>query len=72
MNRKNLYAILPSPDEILIGEYQAIHNTLMDAVNEWTTNENEDISVFARSVLVELREWASFLINRLDRACDKS
>ena len=53
MNRTDLYRILPHPEEIGQSEYWAIHNLLVDAVNEWVSTDSEDVSLFATTLLEE-------------------
>lgn len=65
MNRKELFALLPNPDVIGASEYRIIHNTLIDAVNEWISSEDEDILGFALAVLSEINEWSSKLIDTI-------
>lgn len=65
MNRKELFALLPNPDVIGASEYRAIHNILVDAVNEWITREDEDVFGFALAVLSEINEWSSKLIDTI-------
>lgn len=67
MNRKELYALLPDPDEVGTAEYRAIHNLLVDAVNEWISHEDNDVSGFALAVLSEVSEWASKLIDDIGK-----
>jgi len=67
MNRRELYALLPTPESIGASEYTALHNFLVDAVNEWTDDDNEDIVLFATTILEELREWTQTIINRIVR-----
>lgn len=63
MNRKELFALLPDPDAIGASEYRAIHNTLVDAVNEWITREDEDVFGFTLAVLSEINEWSAKLLD---------
>lgn len=63
MNRRELLAVLPNPDSIGASEYRAIHNTLVDAVNEWITHEDEDIFGFVLAVLSEFNEWSTNLLD---------
>lgn len=63
MNRRELLAVLPNPDSIGASEYRAIHNMLVDAVNEWITHEDEDIFGFVLAVLSEFNEWSTNLLD---------
>ena len=63
MNRTDLYRILPHPEEIGQSEYWAIHNLLVDAVNEWASTDSEDVSLFATTLLEEVAGWSMALSN---------
>lgn len=62
MNRDDFYRILPRPEEISAGEYSAIHDFLVDAINDYISSEDEDIEPFVIAVLEEVSEWATHLI----------
>lgn len=63
MNRRELLALMPDPDKIGASEYRAIHSTVVDAVNEWITHEDEDIFGFVLAVLSEINEWSTNLLD---------
>lgn len=67
MNRKQLYALLPDPDEMGQAEYRAIHNLLVDAVNEWISSEDEDVTDFAEAIMREVIGWAESVLDKIER-----
>lgn len=67
MNRRELLALLPLPEAIKADEYTAVHDFLVDAVNGWVVYTDEDVTLFASTVLVEIREWATYIANLIER-----
>jgi len=67
MNRKQLYSLLPDPDEMGQTEYRVVHNYLVDAINEWISSDDEDISDFAEAVMLEVIGWAEFVLEKIER-----
>jgi hypothetical protein len=67
MNRRELLALLPKPEDIGALEYTAVHNMLVDAVNDWVVHPEEDITLFVSTVLTETREWATYISNLIER-----
>lgn len=68
MNRKDLYRLIPEPSEIGAFEYSVIHNSLVDAISEWISSEDEEIAGFTLSVLSEFSHWSNELINIIAKA----
>jgi len=67
MNRRELFALLPTTEVIMTDEYTAVHDFLVDAVNDWVAHPEEDVTEFASTILVEIREWATYITNLIER-----
>lgn len=67
MNRRELLALLPTPESIKTDEYTVIHNFLVDAVNDWVAYTDEDVTEFVTTVLIEIREWSTYITNLIER-----
>lgn len=67
MNRRELLALLPTTEVIMTDEYTAVHDFLVDAVNDWVAHPEEDVTEFASTILVEIREWATYITNLIER-----
>ena len=67
MNRRELLALLPTTEVIMTDEYTAVHDFLVDAVNDWVAHPEEDVTLFASTILVEIREWATYITNLIER-----
>lgn len=67
MNRRELLALLPTTEVMMTDEYTAVHNFLVDSVNDWVAHPEEDVTEFASTILVEIREWATYITNLIER-----
>lgn len=67
MNRQELYRLIPDPDEMGQSEYRTLHNLIVDAIGEWVTSEDEDVTDFTEAVMLEVIGWADFILNKIGR-----
>jgi len=48
-------------------EYRIVHNCLVDAVNEYVSSEDEDVTDFSEAVMLEVILWAEFVLEKIER-----